>query len=52
MNPGLYSRKVIDSFVVRRKYPLNLVMLGLISIAMGWSLGATCCYYEFDEIVQ
>jgi len=48
----LYFFLVCPCCSVRRKYPLNLVMLGLISIAMGWSLGATCCYYEFDEIVQ
>ena len=43
---------ILTYCLVRRKYPLNLVMLGLISIAMGWSLGATCCFYDFDEIVQ
>lgn len=48
----LYFFLVCPCCSVRRKYPLNLVMLGLISIAMGWSLGATCCFYEFDEIVQ
>ena len=26
-------------------------MLILVSIAMGWALGATCCHFQFTEIL-
>ena len=36
---------------IKKRYPLNIVLLFLLAGAMGMALAATCCFFEFDVIV-
>ena len=42
---------VAKIYSVSKIFPLNIIMLILVSISMGWALGATCCHFQFLEIL-
>ena len=47
----IYCILVCSCCGVKHRYPLNMVFLVLMASAMGVSLGALCCFLDFDAIV-
>jgi len=47
----IYIILVCSCCGVKNRYPLNMVFLVLMACSMGVSLGALCCFLDFDAIV-
>ena len=46
-----YILLVCDCCGLKHRFPVNIVLLFLMAGSMGMSLGATCCFFEFEAIV-
>ncbi|XP_065322017.1 protein lifeguard 2-like isoform X2 [Gordionus sp. m RMFG-2023] len=60
--PGIYIAALVGTFVLiialtcfeglRRKWPLNIIMLGVFTLFEGWLLGSISSYYGKDEVLM